>query len=459
MKITILNGSPKGDNSVTIQSVEYLQKKFPQHDLNVVHISQRIKGIERDETAFREIIAEVEASAGVLWTFPLYLLLVPAQYKRFIELIFERGAQDAFAGKYTAAISTSIHFYDHIAHRYVQGICDDLDMKFTGSFSADMLDLLNEQERERLVQFGTHFFDAIENQRATSKRFVPLKERGFEYAPGEGPREIDAGDKKVMILTDARAHQTNLLRMVDRFQATFATEVEVINLNDLDIKSGCLGCLQCGYANECVFEGQDDFCDFYNEQVLTADILIFAGAMTDRYLSSRWKTYFDRSFFFGHRPILIGKQIGFIISGPLGQNANLRELLEGYGQWQKANVVGFVSDEFGSSAEIDGRLQNLATRAVRFAESGYIEPATFLGVGGWKVFRDDIWGRLRTAFQADHRSYKELGIYDFPQRDLRTRLMTWFMAPLIKIPAVRKQVQKMFKKGVSQRHQRVVAKA
>ena len=40
---------------------------------------------------------------------------------------------------------------------------------------------------------------------------------------------------------------------------------------------------------------------------------------------------------------------GLIISGPLSENENLREHFEGYAAWQRANLVGFVSDEIGDS--------------------------------------------------------------------------------------------------------------
>ena len=43
MKITVLNGSPEGMTSATMQYVRYIQQKFPQHDLQIVHISQRLK--------------------------------------------------------------------------------------------------------------------------------------------------------------------------------------------------------------------------------------------------------------------------------------------------------------------------------------------------------------------------------------------------------------------------------
>jgi multimeric flavodoxin WrbA len=459
MNIVVLNGSPKGDDSVTVHSAKYLEKKFPEHAFSIINIAKRIKGIERKRKTFDAIIEEIAAADGVLWTFPLYILLVPARLKRFIELIFERGVESAFAGKYTAAISTSIHFYDHIAHRYLQGICDDLDMRFVASFSADMMDLLDERERERLAQFGDLFLSAIQDRRPTAKRYQPLVWSDFAYRPSQGSHSIDPGDKRVLIVTDARPEDKNLERMVERFCASFATDIEVVNLHDLKIVSSCIGCLQCGFDNECLFEESDDFVEFYSDKVLAADVLILAGRMTDRHLSSLWKTYFDRSFLMGHRPTLIGTQFGFIISGPLSDNENLRDFFEGYAGWQLTNIIGFVSDDVRNSEEIDTRLHEMARQGIEFAGNGYIPPSTFLGVGAHKVFRDEIWGRLRTVFQADHRAFKEYGWYDFPMRDAPTHLMAHVGSVGMGIPPVRKQLQEMLKGGVSFRHRKIVEKA
>ena len=92
MKIIVLNGSPKGDVSVTMQYVHYIQKKFPQHELKIINISHTINKIEKDQSAFDGIVREIQESDGVLWAFPLYVFAVASQYKRFIELIFERNA-------------------------------------------------------------------------------------------------------------------------------------------------------------------------------------------------------------------------------------------------------------------------------------------------------------------------------------------------------------------------------
>ena len=45
MKIVILNGSPKGEPSVTMQYVKFIQKHYPDHEYLFHNISNRIKKI------------------------------------------------------------------------------------------------------------------------------------------------------------------------------------------------------------------------------------------------------------------------------------------------------------------------------------------------------------------------------------------------------------------------------
>jgi multimeric flavodoxin WrbA len=456
MRIAVLNGSPKGATSVTMQYVHYIQKEFPQHELKIFNISQRIKKIEKDVQAFQEILQSVRSSDGVLWASPVYSYLVPANYKRFIELISEKGVRDVFRNKHTAFLTTSIHFFDHTAHNYMHAVCDDLDMRYVESFSAETHDLMKADKREKLRLFAANFFDEIAKNTRPPKSYMPVTWRDFDYAPGDVKNKIDVGNKKVLVVTDSQDHQTNLARMIERFRASFSTEIEVINLWDIDIKGACLGCLQCGYDNRCVYEGRDGYIDFHNTKVKTADILVFAGTIKDRYLSSRWKVFFDRGFFRGHAPSLIGKQVGFIISGPLSQVSNLRQILEAMVEVKHANPGGFVTDEYADSTKIDDSLQYLATRVVRLADHHYIKPSTFLGVGGTKIFRDAIWGGLRFVFRADHVTYKRLGTYDFPQKEYKARIKNAVMLLLLKLPAFRVEFNKKITKEMIKPHQKVL---
>ena len=112
MKILVLGGSPKGDVSVTMQYVEYLKRRFPGLDFRVHQVAHDINRLLKNDSAFAEVIDDLRSADAVLWAFPLYILLVCSQYKQFVELVYQRGAADAFAGKHAASLSTSINYYD-----------------------------------------------------------------------------------------------------------------------------------------------------------------------------------------------------------------------------------------------------------------------------------------------------------------------------------------------------------
>jgi Multimeric flavodoxin WrbA len=437
MRIIVLNGSPKGDVSVTMQYVAYIEKKFPGNTYETLDVAHEIKKLEKDTAAFDAVIGKVRSADLVLWAFPLYFLLVPAQYKRFIELVFERNVIDAFAGKYTAALSTSIHYADMIAHNYVHAICDDLGMKFLGAYSADMHDLLVPEERARLVKFAALTFANAEKKIPVQRENVPRVPPALAYVPGKDVAAVPPGEKKIIILTDNDGSSANLTAMIARLSSAFSGKAEVINLHDLDIRGPCLGCCKCAYDNTCVYT--DGFVDFYRNRLAAADIVVFAGAIRDRYLSSTWKLFFDRSFFKGHTPGLNGRQIGFAIAGPLRQVPCLKEALA---MWADSGRCSphFVTDEAETSEELDSLLDSLAGQLVAGAEAGYAPPHLFYAVGGHKIFRDSIYGGMRFVFQADYRYYKEHHMFDFPQADLKTRLTNAVMMLLTKSRTVREKV-------------------
>lgn len=457
MKIAVLNGSPKGQISVTMQYVRFLQTKFPQAQFQIYDVAQKINKLERDKGEFQNLIREIKSSQAVLWAFPLYFFLASSQYKRFIELIFERKSQGAFQKKPAAVLTTSINFFDHTAHNYMNAICDDLGMKYFGSYSAEMNDMLKSSERKRLEAFGELFIAAIQNAQPAIKNYQPVIARKVAFKPGR-PKPINTAGKKVLMIADEMDKKNNLGKMVEYLRASFSPAADFVQLTDIDIKGGCLGCMQCGIDNVCVYEGKDGFVDFFNNQVMAADILFFAGSIRDRYLSSSWKRFFDRSFFKGHTPALKDKQVGFVISGPLNQISNLREMMTAYVEIQRANLIGFISDDMGTSEEIKIALQSLAFRAVGYSQKNYIKAPTFYKVGGAKIFRDAVYSRLRPVFQADHRYYKQHGFYDFPQKNYKWRMINSTLILLLKIPRVRKEFLKRMKVEMTRHFDRYIKK-
>lgn len=459
MNITVLSGSPKGKHSVTLQSVNYISKLFPEHCFDVFHIGQTINTLVEDDDAFNAVMAAIQDSELIIWATPVYTCLVPSQYKRFIEKIFDSDKSHLFKGKYAAVIATSIHFFDNYAVDYLRAINDDLGTLFVSAYSADSYDLLKEEGQTSLAQFAAQVFEDVQAKALFGKRTYPLSYSWHIYESGPAPEKIDAGTQKVLLLQDQNYEGSNLGRMVNRCVAGFRSEVEVATLADLTVKGGCLGCIQCGFDHRCVYEGQDGFISFVQEKVAPADILIIAGEIRDRWLSATWKQFFDRSFFQNHVPALKGKQIGFLLSGPLTQMVALKGTLDAMVEWQGAHLADTVTDEVEDCAFIDARIDTLVRRIVAFAQRGYVRPPTFVGVGGRKVFRDDVWGRHRFVFQADHAYYEANGLYDFPHDDKDALKMSEDMISLTQDPEMRETVRKMLKKEMVKPHMKIVDKA
>jgi len=445
MRIAVINGSPKGDMSVTMQYLEYIRRNNPNKDFKIFNVGHDIKKIEKKPELFTEIVQEIGKSDGILWCFPVYICVVPSQLKRFIELIFENSAEEAFEDKYATALTTSAHIYDHTAHNYIHAISEDLGMKYVEGFSAEMYDLNKQEERENLLNFSADFFSHIEKNRPTENKYLPLSYATPEYVPGEIQEISKTGNWKIVLLNDAEKNDLNLRLMIDVFIKTLPNHVEVLNLHEINMRGGCLGCLRCGYDGTCIYS--DDVMSIYEDKLLPADAVIYAGTIKDRYLSSRWKMFFDRSFFNGHRPVLQGKQGGFIISGPLRQIPNLRQILQAQAEVGRFAHVSLVSDEYEDSQYTTSRISDFAAQLIWALEKEYHKPVTFLGVGGHKTLRDLVKD-MKPIFTEDYEFYKEHGLFDFPRQGIHDRAINTFLLPLLRIPEVRTGFQKRLKWGM-----------
>ena len=99
--------------------------------------------------------AELERAELILFCYPVYTFIAPYQLHRLIGLIKADGVD--LSGKFASQITTSKHFYDVTAHRYVEENCFDLGMKVVRGLSADMEDLLTEQGQKE----ARDFFDQL----------------------------------------------------------------------------------------------------------------------------------------------------------------------------------------------------------------------------------------------------------------------------------------------------------
>ncbi len=134
--------------------------------------------------------------------------------------------------------------------------------------------------------------------------------------------------------------------------------------------------------------------------------------------------------------------MGFLISGPLNQIPNLRQLISAQAECGQANLVDVITDECENSTQIDTSIQTLAASLIRLSNMDYVAPPTFLEVGGFKVFRDLIYGIGRIPFPSDYKFFKDNDMFDFPAKDRKLMALGKVTSVLFKSKKMRDKFRK-----------------
>lgn len=446
MKILVLNASPKGRNSTTVHTALYLQALHPEHTFTFLPVGQRIKSYEKDFSPVRE---ELEKAELILFCYPVYTFIAPYQLHRLIELIKADGVD--LTGKFASQITTSKHFYDVTAHRYVEENCFDLGMRVVRGLSADMEDLLHEQgQKEARMFFDQLMFSCAHGLFVTPPAPVPAREKTV-YRPTL-PAVPKSGDKDVVIVTNCAPDDENLAGMIADFRATLPCESRVVNLREFPFGGGCLGCFGCAITGACVY--RDGFDEFLRRTIQTADGFVYAFTISDHYTHSSFKCFDDRQFCNGHRTVTHGTPIAYLVSGDYRYEPNLRMIVEGRAEVGGNYLCGVATDEGDTAAEIRGLAENLA-----FAmDKKLTRPANFYGVGGMKIFRDLIYV-MQGLMKADHKFYKAHGIYDFPQKQKKRILQMKLVGALMAVPSVQRKAKGKMTEAMIGPYEKVVKQA
>ena len=419
MKIAVINGSPKGKYSITLQTVLYLQRKFPEHTFEILHAGQKIKLLEKD---FSEAKALMESADAVLFAYPVYTFLAPAQLHRFIELIKSNGV--SLQGKFATQTSTSKHFYDVTAHKYIEENALDLGMGYIRGLSADMEDLLTEKGQKEAEQFFHRFLWSAKENICVRKTARP---EPFHCVMATVPAltvEEKATDKDVVILTDNTDPDSNVGRMILRFQNRLPYASRVVNIAEYPLAGGCLGCFRCAVSEKCVYK--DGFDTFLRENIQKADAIVYAFSISDHSMGACFKMYDDRNFCNGHRTVTVGMPVAYLVSGQYSEEHNLRTVIEARSETGGNFLAGVATDECDTDMSVDQVAKSLAYAL----ETRHTTPQNFWGVGGMKIFRDLIY-QMRGMMRADHKFYKKQGIYDFPQKKKLTSLKMYLVGMLL----------------------------
>ena len=440
MNILILNGSPKGENSITLQTVRFLELLSKKHTFTVLHVGQKIRTFEQN---FSEAKTAIEQADVLLFSYPVYTFIVPYQLHRFIELMKEHNV--CVSGKIVTQITTSKHFYDITAHRFIQENCQELGMNYIRGLSADMEDLPTKKGQEEAKKFWSHFLWSVKQEiyepcylKNTLPHYKPITIPKDNFSSNVTCANSDLEEKlntnssnnttkkigDVVIITDTTPDNTQLNSMIARFQAKLSIQSRIVNITDYPFKGGCLGCFHCATNGVCIYK--DGFDAFLRDNIQKADAIIYAFTIKDHSMGSQFKLYDDRQFCNGHRTVTMGMPIGYLISGNYSEEQNLQMILEGRAQVGGNILAGIATDEKDPNTAID----QLALSLEYALKHKNTQPQNFYGVGGMKIFRDLIY-QMQGMMKADYRFFKKHGQFDFPQNKKGTILAMYLVGAML----------------------------
>ncbi|MBR0413652.1 MAG: NAD(P)H-dependent oxidoreductase [Clostridia bacterium] len=444
MKIVVLNGSPAGKNSITLYTVKFLQKHFGNCRFEVLHVGQSIKKYERD---FSECKAALESADLILFAYPVYTFLVPAQLHRFIELMKETEVN--ISGKFASQISTSKHFYDVTAHRFIEENCADLGLRYIKGLSADMDDLTTAKGRKEAADYFRFVLWSVKNGICEPSPLVAVKQVRAKKAVAKVSATTAPPQKrgKVVIVADLDEEDKALGDLIVRFRAALPMQTELVNIREFPFSGGCLGCFRCAGDGKCIYK--DNFDAYLREHIQSADATVFAYTIKDHSMGYRFKLYDDRQFCNGHRTVTMGKPVAYLVNGNLAAEPNVQLLMHA-----RAQVGGnFLAGIATAPAQV-GQVAKVLAYAI---EHKYLPPRDFYGVGGLKIFRDLIY-QMQGLMREDHRFYKKHGFYDFPQKRAGRIAAMYAVGAMMNNETLRKKAGNRMTEGMVMPYEQVLKK-
>ena len=434
MNILVINGSPKGEYSITLQTILFLQKKHPGICFEILHAGQRIRSLEKNFTPALEAIRKADL---LLFSYPVYTFIAPSQLHLFIELMKEHRAD--VSGKAATQLTTSKHFYDTTAHRYIQDNVQDMGMHFIRGLSADMEDLPTKKGQQEAENWFKHLLWSIRQGYCEPFFPVPAAAAPVPVTVPEAGSSEKPGD--VVIIADLKEGDSQLAGMIARFREKLPYASRVVNIREYPFQGGCLGCFRCAVSGKCVWK--DNFDEFLRNDIQTADAMVYAFPIRDHSMGDLFKMYDDRQFCNGHRTVTMGMPVGYLVSGDYSREFNLQMIIEGRAQVGHNFLAGVATDEWDPNGQIDALAETL-TYAL---ERRYVPPQNFYGIGGMKIFRDLIW-LMQGMMRADHKFYKAHGQYDFPQKKRGMMLKMYLVGSLLANPKIKAKMGNAMNEGM-----------
>lgn len=270
MKICVLSCSPKGENSLGLQSAKFLQQFYPD-DVFDIHFTTKLDCPD-------EVVDAAADADLILILSSIFHLNVHGQMMSMLDQLsakLKAKLGDGIDKKYFAYMTSSNFLYDIGAHKYVTHWARSEKLNFLRLLSLKDESLLTEQGREELYRWFAYTKDTIELLRNGGVPQVTEK-------------------RKVSILND-HLPEASVNRVKSLYEER-GCEVDVVNLSEYDVKP-CNACFACYSNRTCCMK--DDVPAIADRLGTNTDLMLTMGTLKRGMLSQKFKFWTDRHVQFG----------------------------------------------------------------------------------------------------------------------------------------------------------------
>ncbi len=363
MIVAVLNASPHGEYSATLQHVRFLATRSPGDEVRVLHVGSEVETYCQPGEAWQRLLDTIAQSHLLLVCFPVYLAMAPAQLVRLLESLRAEGG-DCLRGKPVALLCTGEGFGIPLALRSLRGALETRGCLPVGEWAGEPDGFLRPEGQGRLLAFWQELHWAVE--RGMGQAATGGEPSGYVYSP-TGSARLGIPDqvskttgRSTVLVTDCEREHASLRSMINTFKLLYPLTIREVSISSFYGARGCIGCNRCAHSRRCIHA--DGFEDLIENHLKPADALAFAAPVAGRLIGSAWKVIFDRLLMTGRWEATRGKPAGWLLSGALSREGALCDWLQAVGGAQGLALVGMASDEAAEDLQVTDNLLQLAER-------------------------------------------------------------------------------------------------
>ncbi len=338
MRVLVFSGSPKNDDSITLQSMYFFEKLYVDDEFDI-----KIVGTGKFKD---EYIEAVEKADLIIYISSLFHFFAHQQSIVFFDEM-EKACKDKLKDKPFTYFSGSIRNYDVAAHSFMESRIKSLGAKYIPSWSSKDSDLFSDEGKNEICAWYEYV-------------------REFVTTPTEDVKAKHNHHR--VILLDGTDGNNELINQKMQYARDFFKEhgiekVDTYAIRDYKIQP-CISCSACYTNGLCVLNDKDTYIDLFKEVEKDNDICISFGEQNYGSYGSVYKAWLDRHVQFGRRP-----------SRGYDLEPFLADVWDSDGYFSKWTITGCVTDSTNESCSRDFFM--LRERFMTYAAFG---GETFAGV-------------------------------------------------------------------------------